>query len=272
MRTGGRAIRCQAMPVLLRHAIRRPTIAIDLGTAFVRVGTPSQPLAVERTIRRRNGWPAAMVGGVVNDIDAAAAVLADALSEARLTRSRRAHVLVSVPATATSVERAGVHWALRGAGVTSEAVLIEEPLAAAVGLGLDIAAATPLLIVDVGHGISEAAVIAHGAIQAIAGTRVGCAQLAEEALTERALALICRTVLRAIADVPADAAAAIGRLHLVGGGSMIPDVAVRLSTATGLTVHLAPDRFHAVAMGDAACAVETFRQRDAHRRHRTSRG
>ena len=256
------------VPAMLRNVLRRPTIAIDLGTAFVRVATPSHPLVVERTTQRGDGGPDAMVGGVVNDIDAAAAVLADTLDEAHVTRSRRTQILVSVPATATSVERAGVRWVVRGAGLTSDVVLIEEPLAAAVGLGLDIADATPHLIVDVGHGISEAAVIADGAIRSIAAARVGCAQLHDERLEQRALELICRAALRAINDLPTEAAAAIGRLHLVGGGSMIPDVATRLSLATGLDVHLAADRFHAVARGDVACAAETFRRRGTRSRHR----
>ena len=251
--------------VLLPHLARRPTIAIDLGTAFVRVGTPAQPLAVERSMWTGAGVPAAMVGGMVNDIDAAADAIAVALHDARVLRTRRAHVLVSVPGTASSVERAGVRWAMCAAGISSEVVLIEEPLAAAVGLGLDIAGSHPHLVVDVGHGITEAAVIADGAIQAIAAARLGCAELGDRCLAPRVLDVIGRTAVAALLDAGPDLAASIDEFHLVGGGSLIPDVATCLASATGVPVRLAPERFHAVAMGDAACAAETFRRRPGYR-------
>jgi rod shape-determining protein MreB len=234
-------------------------VAIDLGTAFVRIGVGDDPVAVERSTAARADLPPAMHRGVVYDIGTAAAVLAAAIDDARVGRLRRAAVLVSVPGTATSVEREGVRWALHAAGVRSDVRLIEEPLAAAVGLGLDIAEARPHLVVDVGDGITEAAVIADGGIRAIAGARLGCAQLLDPERAPRALDRISRTVLRLLAELPADDAASLERMHLVGGGSLLPEVVDRLGAVTGLEVDLAADRLHAVARGDAACALETFR-------------
>jgi rod shape-determining protein MreB len=244
---------------MLRRSARRPVVAIDLGTAFIRVGVGDDPVAVERPTAAEPGRPPAMHRGVVYDIDSAAAVLAAAVAEAHIGRLRRAAVLVSVPGTATSVERAGVRWAMHAAGVRTDVELIDEPLAAAVGLGLDIADPRPHLVVDVGHGITEAAVIADGSIRFIAGARLGCAQLLDPSAAPRVLSRICRTATGVIADLSADDVAAIDRLHLVGGGSMMPEVVTHLECATGLPVHLAADRFHAVARGDAACALETFR-------------
>ncbi len=256
------------MPSLLSFASRRPTFAIDLGTAFVRVSTPGEPVAVERATRTDPQRPPAMVGGVVYDIDTAADVLVAAMQDAALHRVRRAHLLVSVPATATSVERAGVRWALHAAGVRGEVVLIEEPLAAAVGLGLDIADERPHFVVDVGHGITEAAVIAAGCIRAIGAARLGAAQLADPLRADRALGRIGRVVAQAIADLPADELAAIDRLHLVGGGSYRPEVTACLAAVTGLPVVMSDDRHHAVVRGDAACAAETFRSRPGSARRR----
>ena len=279
---------------------RRPRVgaSIDLGTAFVRVGTATDELALERTTSLPGNGPAAMVDGFVNDVDAAGALLAAALDEAAVARGRRARLVVSIPATATPVERCGLLWAIAAAGVRHEPILVEEPLAAAIGLGLDIADPTPHLIVDVGHGITEAAVVIGGTVAAVEAVRVGTGALEKAVVTavstgalpepaavdapfdllarafdgggspvdeavrraaEPVLACFARTVARALAAAPIDTAAAIGCLHLVGGGSLLPCVARRLGEETGLEVRLASNRFHAVALGDAVCATEAFR-------------
>lgn len=278
---------------------RRPTVgaSVDLGTAFVRVGTPSDQVVVERTTRLRGHGPAAMARGVVNDIDAAGAVLSAALHDATVSVSRRSRLVVSIPATANSVERTGLLRALRAAGVRREPILIEEPIAAAIGLGLDIADVTPHLVVDVGHGITEAAIISDGAIRVTGSDRVGCGVL--WATVERircdaavpaavsARDLLARSFDPTIADtpcaqrvrsavspilerfagtvhsvldqVPIDVAASVTELHLVGGGSLLPCVVSHLSNASGLDVRLASDRLYAVAKGDLVCASEAFR-------------
>lgn len=260
-----RALASAEMAPLLRFVARRPTIAIDLGTAFVRVGTPSEPLAVERPTTADRGGPPAMHGGVVHDIDAAAEVLASALRDIRVRGTARARVLVSVPATATPVEREGVRWALQAAGARSDIELIEEPLAAAIGLGLDIADERPHLVVDVGHGISEAAVIAAGHLREVRGVRLGCAQLQDPATSDGVLDLLGRMVASMLSDLHPDEAASIDEVHLVGGGSLLPAVHDRIAEATALPIRLADHRLHAVAHGDAVCALETFRTRSARR-------
>ena len=88
---------------------------------------------------------------------------------ANLTRPR---VIVSVPCDVTSVERQAVLDVCRAAGAR-EAWVLEEPMAAALGLGLGVGEASGNLLVDVGGGTCDVAVIALGA-SVVAGTlRVG---------------------------------------------------------------------------------------------------
>jgi rod shape-determining protein MreB len=81
-------------------------------------------------------------------------------------------IAVSVPVGVTSVESRAVHDAAIQAG-GREAYLIPEPLAAALGAGMPVDTPTGNLIVDVGGGTSEAAVISMNGIVEFASVRVG---------------------------------------------------------------------------------------------------
>ena len=81
-------------------------------------------------------------------------------------------VMVSVPYGVTSVESRAVYQAALQAG-SREAYLIQEPLAAAVGAGLPVATPTGNMIVDLGGGASEAAVIAVNGIVVANSVRIG---------------------------------------------------------------------------------------------------
>lgn len=85
-----------------------------------------------------------------------------------LTRPR---VLVSVPCDVTSVERQALLDACRAAGA-KDAFPIEEPLAAALGLGLGVSDPLGILLVDVGAGTSDVAVISLGGSVLSATVRV----------------------------------------------------------------------------------------------------
>ncbi|MFH1175694.1 MAG: rod shape-determining protein [bacterium] len=87
-------------------------------------------------------------------------------------RLSRPEVLVSVPAGITSTERRAVLEAARQAGA-KQAYIIKEPVAAALGAGIPINAPSGNLIVDIGGGTSEVAVISLGGIVASASARVG---------------------------------------------------------------------------------------------------
>ena len=81
-------------------------------------------------------------------------------------------VMVSVPVGVTSVESRAVHDAALQAGA-GEAFLIPEPLAAAIGAGLPVATPTGNMIINLGGGTTEAAVVAVNGIVQWASIRVG---------------------------------------------------------------------------------------------------
>lgn len=72
-------------------------------------------------------------------------------------------VVVGIPSGVTEVERRAVLDATRKAGAR-QAYLIEEPMAAAIGAGLPVAEPTGSMIVDIGGGTTEVAVISLGGI------------------------------------------------------------------------------------------------------------
>jgi rod shape-determining protein MreB len=87
-------------------------------------------------------------------------------------------VMVSVPYGVTSVESRAVHQASLQAG-SREAFLIQEPLAAAIGAGLPVATPTGNMIVDLGGGASEAAIVSVNGIVTANSIRMGGVKLDE---------------------------------------------------------------------------------------------
>src|SRR5258706_6477407 len=82
------------------------------------------------------------------------------------------NVMTSVPAGVTSVEKRAVKDAALKAGAR-EAYLIEEPLAAAIGANVPISGPSGNMVIDIGGGTSEVAVIALGGIVVSTSLRVG---------------------------------------------------------------------------------------------------
>ena len=87
-------------------------------------------------------------------------------------------VMISVPVGVTSVERRAVHEAALEAG-SKEAYLIPEPLAAAYGAGMPIGTPTGNMVVDIGGGASEAAVISMNEIVVSDSVRIGGVRIDE---------------------------------------------------------------------------------------------
>jgi len=81
-------------------------------------------------------------------------------------------VVVCVPSGVTGVEKRAVEEATLSAGAR-QAYLIEEPMAAAIGAGLPVAEPTGNMIVDIGGGTTEVAVISLGGIVVSQSLRVG---------------------------------------------------------------------------------------------------
>jgi rod shape-determining protein MreB len=87
-------------------------------------------------------------------------------------------VVVSVPCGATDIERRALEEACLGAGAR-RASLVEEPIAAAAGAGLPLGERAGSLVIDIGAGTSEAAVLASGQVVVSGSIRVGGDQLDE---------------------------------------------------------------------------------------------
>jgi len=92
-------------------------------------------------------------------------------------------IMLSIPAGATSTERRAVTDAAIQAGAKA-AYLIKEPVAAALGSGIAIASPSGNMIIDIGGGTSEVAVIALGDIVASSSVRVGGNRF-DEAITSQ---------------------------------------------------------------------------------------
>lgn len=104
--------------------------------------------------------------GVIADFDVTEAMLRYFISRAqgkRMPWHTKPRVVVCVPSGVTSVEKRAVFEATITAGAR-QAFLIEEPMAAAIGAGLPVDSPTGSMVVDIGGGTTEVAVISMGGI------------------------------------------------------------------------------------------------------------
>ncbi|MEP7081853.1 MAG: rod shape-determining protein [Chloroflexota bacterium] len=119
-----------------------------------------------------------MKDGVIADYVITEAMLRHVINRVARIRLFRPDVMISVPSGVTSVEKRAVRDAALKAGAR-EAYLIEEPLAAAIGANVPIAGASGSMIVDVGGGTTEIAVISLGSIIVSDSVRIGGNKLDE---------------------------------------------------------------------------------------------
>jgi rod shape-determining protein MreB len=110
--------------------------------------------------------------GVIADFDVTEQMLRHFIQKVHQLRFAHPRVVVCVPSGVTGVEKRAVEEATRNAGAR-DAYLIEEPMAAAIGAGLPVSEPTGNMIVDVGGGTTEVAVISLGGIVVSVSLRVG---------------------------------------------------------------------------------------------------
>jgi rod shape-determining protein MreB and related proteins len=110
--------------------------------------------------------------GAITDFDITQRMIRLLLKRAGVTRLNRPRVLICVPSAITEVERRAVEEAARRAGA-ADPYLIHQPMAAAIGAGLPIHEPLGNMVVDVGGGTTETAVISLGGIVALRAIRVG---------------------------------------------------------------------------------------------------
>lgn len=163
-------------------------IGIDLGTAntlvFVKgkgivLREPSvvainsntkRPLAVGREAKLMIGrTPGNIIAirplkdGVIADFDTAQVMIKSFIEKGISKGVKRPRIIVCYPSGVTEVEKRAIEEASRLAGA-SDVVLMEEPMAAAIGAGLPVSEPTGSMIVDIGGGTTEVAIISLGGI------------------------------------------------------------------------------------------------------------
>jgi len=174
-------------------------IGIDLGTASVLVYVRGRGIVLEepsvvaivkdtgkvlevgsaaqRMLGRTPGTIVAirpLKEGVISDFDITEKMLHYFIRKVigRGIFSRKPRIAICVPVRVTEVERKAVQDAARQAGAR-QVFIIEEPIAAAIGAGIDITAARGSMVVDIGGGTTDAAVIALGGFAASASIKTG---------------------------------------------------------------------------------------------------
>ena len=161
--------------------IREPSVvAVDQKT------TPPKVVAVGAQAKEMIGrTPGSMVAvrplkdGVIADFDITAEMIETFIK--RTVKSKpflKIRVLICIPSGVTEVERKAVHDAARSAGA-SYISLIEEPMAAAIGAGMPVSEPIGNMVVDIGGGTSEVAVISLGGVVTSNSCRVAGDKLDE---------------------------------------------------------------------------------------------
>jgi rod shape-determining protein MreB len=120
--------------------------------------------------------------GVIADFDVTEQMLRHFIQKVHQHRFAHPRVVVCVPSGVTGVEKRAVEEATLSAGAR-QAYLIEEPMAAAIGAGLPVAEPTGNMIVDIGGGTTEVAVISLGGIVVSQSLRVGGDEMDEAIIT-----------------------------------------------------------------------------------------
>ncbi|MDG1141834.1 MAG: rod shape-determining protein [Hellea sp.] len=176
-------------------------IAIDLGTANTLVYAKGQDVVLNEpsvvAFSNRNGrkvvhavgkeasnmlgrTPAhieairPMKDGVIADFEVAEAMISTFIKKVNKSSFilRKPHVVICVPSGATAVERRAIHQSAEQAGA-KRVYLIEEPMAAALGAGLPIHEPSGSMVVDIGGGTTEVAVLSLDGIVYSRSVRVG---------------------------------------------------------------------------------------------------
>jgi len=177
----------------------RSGVAIDLGTVNTLVSIGGRGLVIDEpsaiALDRSTGQVAAvglaadalagkepqdvqvihpLRNGVVADLEASSAMLQAFLRRAKLRRGLlRTTAVVCVPGGATYVERRSLAAALGAVRPRCTVHMVDEPVAAAAGAGLNLTEGAGVFIVDIGGGTTEAAVVAGGQVVRAESLRLG---------------------------------------------------------------------------------------------------
>ncbi|MGI9079905.1 MAG: rod shape-determining protein [Acidimicrobiales bacterium] len=173
-------------------------MAVDLGTAntlvYIRgkgivLNEPSvvavnvkdgRPLAVGLEAKRMIGRTPSHIqairplkDGVINNFEITEKMLRYFIHRVHQRRFAKPRMVICVPSGVTGVEKRAVQEAAEFAGARKTPFIIEEPMAAAIGAGLPVHEPTGNMVVDIGGGTTEVAVISLGGIVVSQSVRIG---------------------------------------------------------------------------------------------------
>jgi rod shape-determining protein MreB len=154
----GKGIAIREPSVVAMHKKSRQVIAIGSEAKRMLGKTPGSIITIKP-----------LRGGVISDFDATEAMISHYIKEVHELGSfwsklfARPRVVIGIPSSVTEVERRAVWEAALSAGAR-DAFLIEEPMAAAIGEGISIFQSKGVMVVDIGGGTTEVAVISLGGI------------------------------------------------------------------------------------------------------------
>ena len=220
--------------------------------------------------------------GVIADFNAAELMIRGMIKKVSAKNhwfSPSLRMVVCIPSGSTEVEIRAVRDSSEHAG-GRDVYMIYEPMAAALGIGLDVLAPEGNMIVDIGGGTTEIAVISLGGIVSNKSIRIAGDDLTDEnppedyvvdgpnqmtALPmkvpvsyqeichsiEKSISKIEAAVLSALEQTPPELYADIVRngVYLAGGGALLRGLDKRLTDKIGIQFHVAEDPLHAVAKG-----------------------
>ena len=155
---GGKGIAIREPSVIARHKKTKKIIAIGTEAKKMVGKTPASIVTI-RPLR----------GGIISDFDATTAMISHYIQAVHEVGNIlpstlvRPKVVIGIPSSVTEVERRAVWEAVLTSGAR-QAHLIEEPMAAAIGEGVSVFSPTGVMVVDIGGGTSEIAIISLGGI------------------------------------------------------------------------------------------------------------
>ena len=153
---------CNEPSVVVLRKDNRKRVAVGTEAKRMLGKTPSNIVAIRP-----------MKDGVISDFDATGEMLKYFIEKVHNRRSFVSpRVVIGVPSSITQVEQRAVMDAAKGSGAR-EVYLVEEPMAAAIGVGLPIAEPSGSMIVDIGGGTTDIAVISLGGVVYSRAARVG---------------------------------------------------------------------------------------------------
>lgn len=260
----------------------RHKVAVDVGTFRIRV-------ALEASRLLESPSRSALHAGVIVNAGEAVTALEPLLAGARTFGVVRPHVLACAPSDVSVAERERLVTTLVRAGAAS-VVVVPEPLAAAIGAEMDVSCPYGQMVIDIGEGVTDCAVMRSSRVIASCAVRTGCAALRRsvattcecgvegaeirlrmqgvrlrdqrpDALPSRyreavsaAMVSIDAMVSGFLRDMPARIGAEVidSGIVVTGGGALLPGMADYLENLTGIRVTAAPRPLTAVVRGAQA--------------------